>query len=185
MRLIRNHLSTHGNTWEGQDFTLSTSNLPAITWGFKQQAAGMSGDPEHPWDGCMAHQSVTCCSQVPHRIYQGIWQESQPQLPFCHQVLAQLAVKPLWQCQWKPATTSSPPATMEVSLPPTQNAVPGSKEDRNYKDTAWLHGGIQQTSKPTGKNKNIGLYPWGAKHEPQNQHVSPWVPSHPCWNCSV
>lgn len=50
----------------------------------------MSGDPEHPWDGCMGHHSVTYCSQIP-------WQESQPQLPFCHSHnprLAQLAVKP-------------------------------------------------------------------------------------------
>lgn len=63
---------------------MSISNLPAFTWDFTQQAAGVSGDPQHPWDGGMAHQSATCCSQVPHRICQGICQESQPQVPFCH-----------------------------------------------------------------------------------------------------
>lgn len=73
------------------------------------------------------------------------------------QALAQLAVKPFWQCQWKPAT-SSPPAH-HVSPPSTQILVPGSQaEDGNYKDMALLHGGIQQTSKPTGKNKNTGPY---------------------------
>lgn len=100
------------------------------------------------------------------------------------QALAQLAVKPFWQCQWNQQQHLHL-LHMEVSPPSTQSAVPGSQEDGNYKDTALLHGGIQQTSKPTGKNKNIGPYSWEAKHEPQNQHTSPWVPSHPSWNCSV